>query len=348
MISHLLKPPDEVRIYEKLGRSFAKIPETEVFLVGNGSTAPESLDNISFHTIFKIGRLGWKRLLAPWQLYGKILEVKPDINVVNTIDFQLVTILNKIIFGNKAIYDIPENLLYNSFYMNNFRGGWGYVAGVVQRWVEWVSGWAFDAFFLAEQSYFFNMPFVQKKSIVLENKLRKPDFAPTLLKDPFSLLITGTLSRSYGLPQALDWADAFYESDKRFHLVICGYTALRSDREWLKEAVSGRMYCQWIDNEGFISHVTLLKRMQIAPFALLPYPVQPALALCFPSKCYEYGYFMTVQVVNKNPYYIFRLYEAGFRTMNMENKADFLVNDIDINSSLWVLEDFLVQYFIYW
>src|SRR5437660_1638590 len=103
LIASLLKPVNDTRMYEKMGRSLAKLPDTEIHICGYQSPLPDCPE-IHFHPLFHFKRLSFNRLAAQGKYYQLLLKVKPDAIIVNTYELLLVSLTYSILFNAKLYY----------------------------------------------------------------------------------------------------------------------------------------------------------------------------------------------------------------------------------------------------
>ena len=90
--------------------------------------------------------------------------------IVNTHELLIVSVIIKIIFGSKILYDIQENYFRNIWYQNNYKWGIKHVLAIAVRMVEWVCMPFLDHILLAEVKYREELPFPGKNCTEILNK----------------------------------------------------------------------------------------------------------------------------------------------------------------------------------
>src|SRR5688572_11783136 len=173
LLASILKSVADTRMCDKLGRSLAKIPGSEIHLFGQVSTTIQTQANLIFHPLLPFKRLSFNRLTAQWKYYKTIHEVKPDIIVITTPELLPVTILFKVLFKAEIFYDVQENYFSNitnqTIYPKLLRPLLGFAIKVLEK----LSGRFITHYFLAERSYAVELTFVGENYTVLENKYLK-------------------------------------------------------------------------------------------------------------------------------------------------------------------------------
>src|SRR5688572_12785877 len=120
LLASILKSVADTRMCDKLGKSLAKIPGSEIHLFGQAATLTKPSDNLFFHPLLPFKRLSFKRLTAQWKYYKTLHKVKPDIIVITTPELLPVTILFKVLFKAEIYYDVQENYFSNITNQNTY------------------------------------------------------------------------------------------------------------------------------------------------------------------------------------------------------------------------------------
>ena len=113
VIASILKPIDDTRMYEKFGLSLGQTNQYDINIIGFASKNIPPNKDISFLPLGTFPRMSWKRFFAPSSVWKKYLKVKPEVIIFNTHELLIVTVLYRIFFGAKIIYDIRENYSRN-------------------------------------------------------------------------------------------------------------------------------------------------------------------------------------------------------------------------------------------
>ncbi len=288
-IISVLKPVDDVRSFEKMARSISDLENVELHLFGqqtnNTNPAP---DLIHFHP-HSADNLG---LLIRWVIGIKILfglfRVKPKTVICNTHELLIVTILCKILFGSKILYDIQENYYLNWAYQRNYPLLIRYpVAGYI-RLKEFLLSPFFDHFILAEKTYQNEIIFISDRFTILENKALVPEGwkKQTQNTDSINLVFTGTITESNGIYRALEIYQKLRERNDNIHLHICGHCPSPSIQKYLNSVKGDSLKLDLSSTPT--PHDQILDAIQNSDYGLVTYRTNESNKNCLPTKVYEY------------------------------------------------------------
>jgi glycosyltransferase involved in cell wall biosynthesis len=273
IIASVLKPIDDTRMFEKFGLSMSKTNKYDVHIIGFISKNTLANDSITFYPHGPFGRTSIQRLITPLRILKIYIKVKPDIIICNTHELLIVTILNKILFGGKIVYDIREN------YFKNIRNTPVFhpvvkplLAGYV-RFKELITKPFFDHFILAERVYQKQLKFIPKdKSVVVENKhaaIHPEQNISQNRGEKITLLYSGTISESNGVFDAIKITDELKSLDKWIHLKIIGFCALKVDLIRLKETIANKDYIELIGGDYLVPHHQIVNEIMSANFGFV-------------------------------------------------------------------------------
>ncbi|UII30741.1 hypothetical protein LVD17_20825 [Fulvivirga ulvae] len=308
VIASVLKPVDDTRMYEKLGLSLGQTNKYEINIIGFYVKKLPEAENIKFHPLFKFKRLNISRLAAPLKCFKKYLQLKPELIIINTHELLIVTILYKILFGSRIIYDIRENYFRNIRYTNSFP----YIlrpliAGYV-RSKEYISRLFFDHYFLAERQYEKEFSFSRGRSTIIENKYR-PVYLKTgerkEVKDTakINLVFTGTIADSTGVFQCINFAKKLHEKDPAVRLKIVGYCSIPTTLNRLKKVIENTDFIRLEGGDKLVSHSKVLKAIREADFGVIYYPWNRSTMNTMPTKLFEYlGNQLPILLQNHQPW----------------------------------------------
>ena len=289
VIASVLKPLDDTRMFGKMAASLTGNGTADVYIIGQAVKGITANPGIHFIGLKPVERLGLGRLLLPAKILIKTLKVKPSLLIVNTHELLIVSIVNRILFGCKIVYDIRENYYRNILYSEAFRGPIKWPVALWVRLKEKVASPLFHHFILAEKAYENELGFVGERYTILENKaLPQHGFARAPADAPTNLLFSGTIAASTGIFQAIELAQQLHQADARVRLSIVGYCALPHVREKVAEAVAGK---PWISLKGFnhlVPHREIMEEIRHADFGIVYYPPSPHTSGAVPTKLYEY------------------------------------------------------------
>ncbi|MEQ9592877.1 MAG: glycosyltransferase, partial [Cyclobacteriaceae bacterium] len=116
VIASVLKPIDDTRMYEKMAVSLCTLEHWEVAVIGYPSRHKPVQAGITFLPLQPFSRISFSRLAAPVRVFKLIIQLRPEVLIVNTYELLIVAIVNRILFGTKIIYDIRENYFRNIAY----------------------------------------------------------------------------------------------------------------------------------------------------------------------------------------------------------------------------------------
>ncbi|MFL5731284.1 MAG: glycosyltransferase [Cytophagaceae bacterium] len=318
LIASVLKPVNDPRMYEKFGISISRLEGTEVHICGyreagswkkeEGRGGKEDTDRkIAFHPIFEFNRLSFDRVFAPFKFLGILLKVKPQVIIVTTFELLIVTILYRILFGGKILYDIQENYYRNIRFNQTYPPVIRTVLALYTRTMEYLSIPFISHCLLAERNYEQEFSFSKGKSLVIENKYQKQpgekDPLPRpkpLSKGPIRLLYSGTISEEYGIFEAINLAEKLHEIHPGISLTIIGYCANKQTLNYIKERIESKDFIQLTGGEDLVSHELILEEIRKADFGLLSYRPNKSTENCIPTRLFEYQAQLLPMIIAEN------------------------------------------------
>ena len=309
IIASVLKPVDDTRSYEKMAQSLVQTSKYEVNIIGFESKKIPIEPNIHFHPIFNKERNDKTRLLLPLKVWKKYIQLKPKLIIVNSPELLLVTILYKIIFGGKMIYDITENYRWNVQY-NQVYKFWQKPILKFYLWLsEWLSSLFVEQFFLAEKVYAEQLKFIYKKPFkVLENKtlIKTEGNYPIELKDKDQLhfVISGTLGEEYGTLEGISFFLEFQKHFPKSDLTVIGFSADQSYRKKIEQFCENRPAITLESGNKPVNQEYIIMALKKADLAILPYKINKNLQFRIPTKFYDCIACHTVMIIPNNPAWI--------------------------------------------
>ncbi|WP_424964267.1 hypothetical protein [Ekhidna sp.] len=219
VIASVLKPIDDVRAYWKLSQSIAKTNKYEVNIIGNASKKEPYYENIKFYPHSIRGNQWIKRWIVRIKILLKILQIKPTILIITTHELIYVSLIAKLISRCKIIYDVQENYYLNltSIKPNIFK----LIYARMVRLKETVSRSFISKYWLAENCYDKQLPFVKNKNVVVENKAYDT-FINRKENKRIQVLFTGTISHYGGIDKAINFYKELLKSEPDVSLRIVG------------------------------------------------------------------------------------------------------------------------------
>jgi hypothetical protein len=288
VLASVLKPVDDTRMYEKIGATLVEAG-FEVFIIGYPSTATSHISEITFVPLPTFNRISFKRLIIPWLVVRKINQVKPQTIIIDTPELLLVTVINKIFYGGKIVYDVLENYYRNIRYTNVYPAWIKFLLAGLVRLTENVFAPFVNRFFLAEKGYSHELGFV-KNPVILENKF------PQKIVERYSrkhssyhnLLFSGTLAPITGVFEAIQWSKELHALNPQYNLTIIGYAALPEVLTEIREQIKDAPFIKLIGGDKLVPHDAILEEVSKAGTGIIIYPKNPGTESSIPTKLYEY------------------------------------------------------------
>jgi glycosyltransferase involved in cell wall biosynthesis len=288
VLASVLKPVDDTRMLEKLGATLV-LEGFEVFIIGYPSDGVVIVPGISVLPLPRFNRTSFKRFLIPWTIVKKINQVKPEIIIINTPELLLVTILNKIFFGRKIVYDILENYYRTIRYTPTYPGIFRWLLATLVRLTEVVFSPFIDRFLLAEKGYASELKFA-RQSVILENKLPKKTVEKFKLNRlPYhNLLFSGTLAPTTGIFEAIKLSKELHTINPNYTLTIIGYAALPEVLIKIRKEIADAPFIKLMGGDKLVPHEHILHEISKAGTGIIIYPPNPGTESSIPTKLYEY------------------------------------------------------------
>ncbi|MDQ4141017.1 MAG: glycosyltransferase [Bacteroidota bacterium] len=328
LLSSMLKPVNDTRMFEKIGSTLAGLPHTEVHIVGFPGKIPVTTIPIIFHPFFYFKRISWGRIKAQWQYWKLLRQIKPDLLIIGTHELLLISFFYKLFHRGKIWYDVRENYFLNLTTQESYSTIIKYQLAYAVRFLEYLTSPFIDQYLLAEKSYASELPFLKDKFIILENKFKR--VCPGILQQKtipvklnlkqVKLLYSGTISQMYGIFEAVELCRQLHQEHAGFSLTIIGYCAIPSTLEKLKTIIKDKPYITLIGGDKLIPHEKIIAQIQQSDLGLLPYQPHPSTFYCTPTKLFEYLANGLPVIVQQNPYWANRVnqYQAG---INLDFRA---------------------------
>ncbi len=290
MLASVLKPVDDTRMFEKFGVSLADSGEFEVSIIGYPSNGPPIYPGMKFYPLTGFSRISIKRLAAPWVIFKRINQVKPEVIIINTPELLLVAILNRIFFGRKIVYDVLENYYRNIRFTQAFHLITRLILAPLVRFVELLTSPLVHHFLLAEKGYSRELSFARPHTI-LQNKFPKAialKYAGKRSKGCSKLIFSGTLAPSTGVFEAIRLCKQLHKVDNSYSLVIIGYCALPEVLSEMRKDIQDSPFITLISGDQLIPHRHILDEISSADMGIIIYPPNPSTRSSIPTKLFEY------------------------------------------------------------
>lgn len=287
LFASVLKPVDEPRMCERMGRSLSKYG-FQVFIAGFPASSNKSVDGITFLPHKKFNRIGFHRIKVRFSILRKAFSLKPDILIVTTHELIGIALLFKLFTGGKIIYDVQEDYWQNIMHTNTWPWLIKPLIAFPLRWKQSISSLFFSKFLLAEECYR-ELSFTHGKSVVLENKCAVPEwFQRQAASEIIQLIFTGTIAESTGIFEAINLTKKLHQVEPRIRLAIAGQCLQPKTLLRVKAEISENPFINLIGGPGFVPHDEILDIISTANFGIISYPPSPHTKDKIPSKLYEY------------------------------------------------------------
>lgn len=315
IIASVLKPTDDVRMYEKFANSIAKCfpNEFEIHILGAQSNRQspvkpsneQEIQEFFFHPIAQFDRLSSKRFKYSKTFLINVFKINPSLLIINSPELLLAALLVKMKLKIPIIYDVRENYFFNILYQPTYKNYLRPFLATAVRSLEHLSRLWIDFYLLAERCYEKEFSFAKGKSEIIENKYKPLSLEFQVRSSEFKIpslnfLYTGTISPTYGTINAIRFVKKIKIYFPESQLVIKGFCA---DKHYLKLLKTEAEDCGFINleiSEVPINHQEIIATFEKSDIALLPYLPNKSTENCIPAKMYEYIAHSLPMVVQKN------------------------------------------------
>jgi len=229
LLSSLLKPADDVRMYQKLAISLLDTQNIQLVVVGRVviHNLPTNA-HIRCLGLFSGKRDLWSRIKGIALFWKTLLQERPETLINSSPDFLLVTVLYKILFGGTLAFDMRENHLLNLQNQGIWKGKNLWISTLFYKLSFKMALHAVDAWILAERAYINQIDWLPAEKIVLlENKFKtvlSNDYpTPEANYPPKKWCYTGTIAEIYGTIEAIELVHKLYLADNDIRLVLSGF-----------------------------------------------------------------------------------------------------------------------------
>lgn len=278
---------DDTRMFEKMAVSLAQTKQWQVHVVGWGKPSQLQFEGINFHALGAFARISLSRFLAPVKLLKILIRLRPEAFIVTTHELLWIAVIAKTILDVKIYYDVRENYYLNILYTRAFGApARSFVAGYV-RVKEWLTSPFINHFFLAEQCYANELPFLKSRWTIIENK-SATQLASITRKVGFKLLFSGTLDESTGVFEAIRVAEAIHAIEPTTTLTIIGHSARPQIQKRLNEIANVSTFIQLKGITNLVPHPEIQEAIKQANAGIIYYQPSPHTSKRIPTKLYEY------------------------------------------------------------
>lgn len=347
-------------MHEKIGPTLVDLGY-DVHIYGSPASRDFSKHpDIHYHPHDTIQRLSLQRLRLAIFLLRKVIKLKHEQIVFNSIDLLIVIPLYQIIFGASFSYDVRENSYRNTKFQSKFPFVIRTPLAYFLRVLEWVNKPFIEGYFLAEQCYQKQLPYLKnKRHIILENKamISKQYSLLKQKKDYLQFCITGTLSPEYETITCIQSFLEFHKIEPSAKLIIAGYSPLQSYQEAIQAICKGNNSIELIGIDRFVDHEKVLEVIAASSIGFCYNANNKSFEGKIPTKIFEYIALNTITLYDPNRSYqeLLKKYSAGIpydvHKRNVSALAEKLKKaqstEVDLTAVTWGEQerDLLKQYF---
>jgi len=305
LIASVLKPVDDTRLYEKLGKTIGQTTKYRVNIIGFATKKLPVDSEVDFHPIFSFSRKSWKRMWAPWKFLILCFKLNPKLLIVSTPELLIPAAIFKRLKGIPLWYDIQENyrnnIQYQSVYHPMLKPLWLFGLDLV----EGLTDSSVSHFLCAERSYPNELNLPPEKTTVLENKYQALSVEPPHAKDPekTTFIYCGTLAPHYGLLESIHLIKQWYALGYPVYLKIIGVLRDPAFAKELKAAVAHHPYIECVFDGMPIPHETIIKAIQRSHYGIVAHQPNASNINCIPTRIYEFLALRTPFLLQQNPYW---------------------------------------------
>ena len=309
VISSVLKPIHDTRLYEKIAQSIHQtFPTIDIHLLAHYSQYQTQKVNkkIFQKSIFHFSRLHPRRFLANFILFKHLWKIRPKLVIVATFELLPAAVLYKLVYKTVLIYDVQENYYLNIAYTRVFPPVLKNILASIVRAVERVAHPWIDHYWLAEECYLEEMPYTQKKGTLIRNKFKRSQLPASVEKsssDQIQFLYSGTISEDYGIFRAINFMHQLHQVYPFVHLKIIGFCPQEITLRKLKAKLQEVTYLSLEGGESTVSHERIIRAIQESDYMLLPYYQNRSVEKRIPTKVYEALALQIPMLIQENAYW---------------------------------------------
>lgn len=279
VIASVNRPLDDHRIYEKWGCYFKNSFHTVVHLYGNRTDSGNDLNGFKLTNSLRYGRI-----LSPIAFLFLLCRKKPDFVVCITFELLLACGIYKLFRGNKThvAYDIIENYSLNLWSQATHSFIWKVLFTPHIRVREWFSSFFMDHYFYSDQVYLEQLPFIHKKAhtYVPNYYSGTAPITSNNSKQATKILITGTISKDYGIEKGICWFIDYLKECPYAELTVLGHQT-----GYFNKTTHPKITYKL--SRHAVSHHKVLTTMANCDVVFMPYLWTESFNGCVPSKLYE-------------------------------------------------------------
>ncbi len=295
LLASVLKPLEDVRIYQKIGKSLLRhFPDMRLCVLAYhpiGEDLPVASERVRFVRLFGRGRLHFTRLWANFRLIYQAKNTQAHHLIISTWELIPAALFLSFWRGTRILYDVQENYAANLRHTQVYPWFLRKILAYKISMLEYLLARRGCVFMMAEECYLSEMPWL-KPAVLLENKCLREEIKVYRSKtnpknEPKKWVFTGTVSREYGVFDLIEYCEELRKDGLRFSLNIVGYAAIQAERKQLIRWATER---DWLQLKGIaqpVAHAVILEEIQKADIVCMPYRINQSYAGRIPTKFFE-------------------------------------------------------------
>lgn len=287
LLSSVLKPVTEPRMYEKIGKTLRSVAQYDVHIFGTLRNQELFLEDLKVHEHSFYTRSFYFRIKILLQYFKLLFRLKPQLLVPSTLDLLLISYFYKFFNAKTSIiYDMRENFSFNTRNHQHYSGFISFLISKSEKLLIKLS----NGLIYAEKVYLNQLNEVEN-SILMENfptKVEENGSFNSKSNKNLNFLYSGNLTQEYGIYEVL----IFYKKIKKWfpnaHLTIIGNCLDKNVLKDLSLFSIAHLEVKLIGIEKAASHEQILAEIKKANFGLVSYQKNKAFDGKYPTKVYEY------------------------------------------------------------
>jgi len=292
-ISSILKPANEVRMYERLAKTLSKSNKYEINLIG---IQPKSFSkpkkNIKFKYLIRRNRGLSHRVSGIIQTYRYLKKIQPDVYICTSPDLCILGVLYKRFNRCKVVFDLQEDYRANLENQKIYTGIKKQLARLFLNLIEKYIYPNIDHFILAEKAYQ-NISIIKNRFTILENKFAD-NYNFDILKSKnrdLQFLFSGVISDYSGIQTAVEIWKKINTIHPNSVLKIIGICYQKHITNYLKVQASENQNILLIGIDEFVNHEVIVESIINSDFGFITHQYSNSNNERIPTKLYEYTYF---------------------------------------------------------
>ena len=286
VIASVLKPVDDVRNFEKIATSLADHKNYEIIILGIEGNSSSQSKQIVFKPWREFKRLSFDRFRVQQAFWKTLKQENPDLIICTTFELLVASVVYRLSYRSKIIYDIQEDYFKNLWYQKFYPSGFKHLAGLSIRAMEWALSPFVSGYTLAERIYQNDIRFTRKNLLILENKSLPIWRQET--NENFKVVFTGTITSYSRAKQAIDLYLQIKDQLPKSTLTVIGHVPVSSYHKLLECSFQNEPDIELKLSQHPVAHAEIINEISSASLGIIGYSPNPVNINKIPTKLYEY------------------------------------------------------------